>query len=69
MKYLVIYEKTPTGYSAYVPDLDGCVATGATKQQTTINLKEAISFHIEGLKQEGYEIPQPESESELMEVV
>lgn len=68
MKYLVIYEKTETGYSAYVPDLPGCIATGDTKQNASANIKEAISFHIEGLKEEGYKVPQPESESELMEV-
>ena len=58
MKYLVIYEKTETGYSAYVPDLPGCIATGDTKQNASANIKEAISFHIEGLKEEGYKAQQ-----------
>jgi predicted RNase H-like HicB family nuclease len=68
MKYLVIYEKNETGYSAYVPDLAGCIATGPTKEKVSQNIKEAIRFHLEGLKEEGLQIPQPQSESELMEV-
>ena len=68
MTYLVIYEKTNTGYSAYVPDLLGCVATGSSKQEVSQNIKEAIAFHIEGLEEEGLPIPAPTSESELMEV-
>jgi predicted RNase H-like HicB family nuclease len=68
MTYLVIYEKTETGYSAYVPDLIGCVATAESKFEITQNIKEAIEFHLEGLEEEGYEIPIPNSEFELMEV-
>jgi predicted RNase H-like HicB family nuclease len=68
MTYLVIYEKTGTGYSAYVPDLPGCIASGSTKEETAQHIKEAIHFHIEGLHEEGLAIPQPESEGELMEV-
>jgi predicted RNase H-like HicB family nuclease len=58
-KYLIITEKTETGYSAYSPDLLGCIATGNTIPETEQNMKEAIEFHIEGLKLEGIEIPQP----------
>lgn len=68
MTYLVIYEKTETGYSAYVPDLIGCVATAETKFEITQNIKEAIEFHLEGLTLEGYELPIPTSEFELMDV-
>ena len=49
MKYLIVIEKTDTGYSAYSPDIDGCVATGATKDEVEKNMKEAIEFHLEGL--------------------
>jgi len=58
-KYLIITEKTETGYSAYSPDLLGCIATGNTIPETEQNMKEDIEFHIEGLKLEGIEIPQP----------
>lgn len=68
MTYLVIYEKTETGYSAYVPDLPGCVASAETKFEITKNIKEAIEFHLEGLVEDGYEIPLPISKFELMEV-
>ncbi len=51
IKYLVIYEKTETGYSAYIPDLPGCVATGATKKQVERNIYEAVKFHMEGLRE------------------
>jgi predicted RNase H-like HicB family nuclease len=47
MQYLIVIEKTPSGYSAYSPDLDGCVATGSTKQKIEQNMREAIEFHLE----------------------
>ena len=56
-KYLIIIEKTKTGYSAYSPDVPGCIATGNTKKSTEENMKEALEFHIEGLLEEGMEIP------------
>lgn len=58
-KYLIIVEKTESGFSAYSPDLPGCISTGKTIEETEVNMKEAIEFHIEGLKLEGYEIPLP----------
>ena len=63
MKYLIIIEKSETGYSAYSPDLPGCVSTGATPEETEANMKEAIEFHIEGLKEEGMPVPKPSSSS------
>lgn len=66
LKYLVIYEKTDTGYSSYIPDLPGCVATGKTKRQVEKNIYEAMKFHIEGLKLEGLPIPKPYTESETL---
>jgi predicted RNase H-like HicB family nuclease len=58
-KFLMIIEKTETGYSAYAPDLPGCIATGSTKSLTEKLMKEAIEFHIEGMLDEGMEIPKP----------
>ena len=68
MKYLIVVEKTETGFSAYSPDILGCVATGATKEETEANMKEAIAFHVEGLKEEGFPVPQPSAKSAYIEV-
>ena len=68
MKYLIIIEKTRTGYSAYSPDVPGCSATSSTKQNVEELMKEAIEFHIQGLKEEGYEIPLPQSYPYYVEV-
>jgi predicted RNase H-like HicB family nuclease len=57
MKYLVIYEKTGTGYSAYAPDLPGCISTGSTLAETERLMKEAIDFHLDGLREDGLPIP------------
>ena len=65
-KYLVIIEKSQTGFSAHVPDLPGCIATGDTKENTEKNIYEAIQIHIEGLMAEGEDVPAPNSEAELM---
>jgi predicted RNase H-like HicB family nuclease len=59
MKYLVIYERTATGYSAYAPDLPGCITTGRTLEETERLMKEAIEFHLEGLREDGLPIPAP----------
>jgi predicted RNase H-like HicB family nuclease len=69
MKYLVIIEKTSTGFSAYSPDLEGCAATGSTKLEVESLIKEAIEFHLEGLREEGYEIPDSHSYSNYLEVM
>lgn len=68
MKYLVIIEKTKTGFSAFSPDLPGCVATGSGKKEAEKNMKDAIAFHLEGMHQEGLEVPQPRSFSTYLEV-
>ena len=68
MKYLIIIEKSETGYSAYSPDLPGCVSTGSTPEYTEQNMRDAISFHIDGLKEEGFEIPKPTSRSSYVEI-
>jgi len=68
MKYLVIVEKTKTGFSAFSPDLPGRVATGNTKRHAEKNMKDAISFHMEGMQKEGLKAPQPHSFSTYLEV-
>ena len=68
MQYLVIVEKGPSSYGAHVPDLPGCVAVGVTKDEVLTLIREAIEFHLEGMKQDGESIPPPSSTSELVEV-
>jgi predicted RNase H-like HicB family nuclease len=68
MRYLVIIEKTGTGFSAFSPDLPGCIATGDTREETETNMKDAIAFHLEGMHQEGLEMPQPHSSSTYLDV-
>ena len=68
MKYLIILEKTSTGYSAYSPDLPGCVSAGDTAEETETNMREAIEFHIEGMLQEGLSLPLPQSRASYIEV-
>ena len=65
---MIVIEKTNTGYSAYSPDLPGCVATGRTTEEVENNMRDAIEFHLEGLRLEGYEIPEPHSSSAYIEV-
>lgn len=64
-KYLVIFEKTKTGFSAYSPDIPGCISTGRTKVEVEKNMYEAIQFHLEGLKEEGLKFPKRTSEAEV----
>lgn len=68
MKYLIVIEKSKTGYSSYSPDLPGCVSTGSTIEETEENMRKAIAFHIDGLREEGYEIPLPTSRSTYVEI-
>ncbi len=68
MKYLIILEPTSTGYSAYSPDLDGCVAAGDDRAETIALMQEAIAFHLEGLAADGLDVPVASSEAELVEV-
>ena len=67
-KYLVIFEKAGNNYSAYSPDIPGCIATGSTRDEVEKNIREAISFHIEGLVKDGLPLPEPESFTEHIEV-
>lgn len=68
MHYLVVVEKGPSSFGAYVPDLPGCVAVGETREEVLMLIREAIEFHLEGLKEEGQPIPPPSSSSEVVEV-
>jgi predicted RNase H-like HicB family nuclease len=67
-KYLVIFEKAENNYSAYSPDIPGCIATGNTRQEAEKNIKEAISLHLEGLASDGLPVPKPSSSTEYIEV-
>ena len=68
MRYAIVIEKSNTGYGAFVPDLPGCVAVGQSVQETETLIKEAIEFHLEGMKEDGVEIPPPTSMAEYVEV-
>lgn len=68
MKYTVVYERTPRNYSAYVPDLPGCVAAAKTKAETRRLIREAIRMHIEAMREDGEPIPEPGNATELVEV-
>jgi predicted RNase H-like HicB family nuclease len=67
MRYAVVIEKADGNYSAYVPDLPGCVATGATVSEVETEIRAAIRFHIEGLKADGVSVPAPTSIAEYVE--
>ncbi len=67
MCYAILIEKTPNNYSAYAPDLLGCAATGATLAEVQHQIKEAIEFHLEGLREEGLPIPEPTTLCEYVE--
>ncbi len=66
-RYAVVIEKADGNYSAYVPDLPGCVATGPTVQAIETEIRDAIRFHIEGLQADGLEVPEPTSIAEYVE--
>ena len=68
MRYAIVVEKTENNYSAYVPDLPGCIATGQTVEETENEIREAIEFHIEGLREDGLTIPLPASIVEYLVV-
>jgi predicted RNase H-like HicB family nuclease len=68
MRFAVVIEKSDTGYGAYVPDLPGCIAVGETVQEAEKLIKEAIEFHLEGLRQEGAPVPHPTSVAEYIDV-
>jgi predicted RNase H-like HicB family nuclease len=67
MKYLVVIEKAQSNYAAYVPDLPGCIATGGTLDELQRNIRSAVAMHIEGLREDGLPIPEPQTQAELVE--
>lgn len=68
MRYAVVIEKAPANYAAYVPDLPGCIATGETVAETESLIREAIEFHLEGLKADGFPIPPPSSQVDYVDI-
>lgn len=68
MRYLIVIEETSSGFSAYSPDLDGCVATGSTREEVERNMHEAIEFHLEGMRLDGYSAPASKTYSTYIEV-
>jgi predicted RNase H-like HicB family nuclease len=68
MQYLVVVEKGPTSFGAYVPDLPGCVAAAESRDEVLSLIREAVEFHIEGLREDGQPIPEPSSFSEIVDV-
>lgn len=68
MRYLVVVEEGTNSFGAYVPDLPGCVAAGETRDEVLALIREAIEFHIEGLREDGQAVPPPSSTGELVDV-
>jgi predicted RNase H-like HicB family nuclease len=68
MKYAIVIERAESNYSAYVPDLPGCVATGATIEEVEKQIREAIEFHLDGMREDGEPIPPPSSRVEYVDV-
>ena len=67
MRYAVVIEKAGENYSAYVPDLPGCAATGDTLEGVEAEIRAAVRFHIEGLKEDGLQVPEPTSIAEYVD--
>lgn len=68
MRYAIVIEKAEGNYSAYVPDLPGCVATGATVEEVESEIREAITFHLEGLREDGLPVPLGDSTVDYVDV-
>ena len=68
MKYLIIIEKANKNYSAYLPDVPGCIATGKTIEETKKNMKEALDMHLEGLAEDGLTSPRPKAKADYVAV-
>ena len=68
MRYAIVIEKAENNYSAYVPDLPGCVSTGETVEETEKSIREAIAFHLDGMREDGTPIPPASSRVEYVEV-
>lgn len=69
MRYTIVIEKSPQNYAAYVPDLPGCVATGASEAEVIDEIREAIQFHIESLREHHEPVPEPRSTATVVDVL
>ena len=67
MKYLIIIERTPRNYSAFSPDLPGCIATGETRSEVEERMRDAIRMHLDGMREDGLPIPEPSTTAEYIE--
>ena len=68
MRYAIVIEQAAANYSAYVPDLPGCVATGSSLEEVEEQIREAIAFHLEGLREDGLPVPPPSSHVEYVDI-
>lgn len=68
MEYMIVIEKAPENYAAYVPDLPGCVATGETRDEAVRQIEAAITLHIQSLREHGEAIPEPQCSAAVVEV-
>ena len=68
MQYTIVIEKAPSNYAAYVPDLPACVATGATREEAVREMRQAIEFHIESLREHGELVPEPQCTATVVDV-
>jgi predicted RNase H-like HicB family nuclease len=68
MRYLIVVEETTTGFSAYSPDLPGCIATAPTRDEVEREMANAVSFHLDGLREEGLDLPLPRTSSTYVDV-
>lgn len=67
-KYLIVIEETPSGFSAYSPDVPGCVSTGRTRAEVEAQMREAIELHLDGLREDGAPIPRPSASAAYVDV-
>ena len=68
MQYTIVIERSPRNYAAYAPDLPGCIATGATTEKTVLEMRRAIAFHIESLREHGESLPEPGCTAAVVDV-
>ena len=68
MRYAIVIEKAEGNYSAYVPDLPGCITTGGTIAEVELEIREAISFHLDGMREDGMLVPEPSSQVEYIDI-
>ena len=67
-RYLVIIEESATGFSAFLPDIPGCIATGTTREEVEIAIRDGVEFHLDGIRESGDPVPPPRSTATYVEV-